>query len=152
MRPKFTDIPWQQERSWLGYGGLFPFFGGVALLLITDDPAWSAIALDSLRYYAAVIASFLGAVHWGVLTTDVNRRTAHLRWGVLPALIAWVLLLIPSNLALLGFALLFAAILLVDWRILPLLDSDYRRLRLHLSFLVIVALLIAAFSATQVKA
>ena len=139
---------WRKERAALGYAGLAPFVGGVAMLLTNNDVAQAVIVEDALRYYAAVIASFLGAVHWGVAANDPNRRRKRLRWGVMPSLAAWVLLLLPTPMAFYGFALLFAAILFVDRHLLPLPDTHYRRLRLHLSAIVIVMLLITALAST----
>jgi hypothetical protein len=140
-----ATLDWQRERAWLGYAGLLPFLVGVALLVGGRDAASMALAADLVRYYAAVIASFLGAVHWGVMTdARDSRRRARLRWGVTPALIAWLLLLLPTAPAFLGFALLFALILGVDRHLLPILDDRYRRLRLRLSAVVIACLLVAA--------
>jgi hypothetical protein len=65
-------------------------------------------------------------------------------WGVTPALLAWTLLSLPLDIAFAGFTCLFAVILVVDCYLLPLLDEDYRRLRLRLSALVIACLLVAA--------
>lgn len=138
------DTPWRRERAWLGYAGLFPFVAALAALATTSDPATQALAVDVLRFYAAVIASFLGAVHWGVAVVDPAMRRARLRWGVTPALIAWTLLLIPTVPALVGFVALFAAVLYVDWRLLPLPDEQYRLLRAQLSTGVILILAVAA--------
>jgi hypothetical protein len=136
---------YQRERYLLGFAGLVPFVAGVAALLLSDDPRAIDVATRSLTVYAAVIASFLGAVHWGIAAeVDDARRRAHLRWGVTPALAAWVLLLLPAPAALLGFALLFGMILAVDHMVLPALDDDYRRLRLQLTVVVVVLLLAAA--------
>jgi hypothetical protein len=138
------DGRWLQERSWLGYAGLLPFLGATAILAVGADARASQLAVDVMRYYAAVIASFLGAVHWGVAMTSAGGRRARLRWGVMPALLAWALLLVPPDAALVGFALLFAAILVVDVRLLPLLDEHYRQLRVRLSTVVIATLLLTA--------
>ncbi len=136
---------WQQERGWLGYAGLLPFIGGLAILLSSDSAALTQLATDALRHYAAVIASFLGAVHWGVAhEVPQRRRQAHLRWGVIPALAAWGLLSLPTAVGLAGFAALFALISLVDQRLLPVLDQRYRQLRLQLSAVVIAVLGAAA--------
>jgi hypothetical protein len=137
---------WQAERRWLGYAGLVPFVICAAVLLSADDPAWREVATDTLCHYAAVIASFLGAVHWGMAAQRNDGFTrARLRWGVTPALIAWVLLAVtPANVALLGFASLFVLILIVDRFLLPVLDDTYRRLRVQLSVIVVVSLLLAA--------
>lgn len=139
---------WRRERHWLGYAGLIPFLAGLGGILFADRPAWEAAAYDAMRHYAAVIASFLGAVHWGIAAgSDDDLRTARLRWGVTPALIAWVLLALPTPVALAGFAALFLLVLAVDSRLLPVPDDDYRALRLRLSPIVVIVLLIAAVAA-----
>ena len=141
---------WHSERRWLGYAGLVPFLVCVAVLAVADDPAWRGVAMDTLRHYAAVIASFLGAVHWGMAAQrDDSFTRARLRWGVTPALIALVLLAVtPDSVALLGFAFLFALILIVDRFLLPVLDDTYRQLRVQLSVVVISSLLVAALADT----
>ncbi|MCG6967340.1 MAG: DUF3429 domain-containing protein [Chromatiaceae bacterium] len=136
---------WQWERRWLGYAGLVPFLACLAVLLLTGDRHWNGIAVDTLRNYAAVIASFLGALHWALAGASPDRlQRARLRWGVVPALVGWALLALPAASSLAGFALLFAAILLVDRRLLPILDDGYRRLRLQLSVVVVPTLVAAA--------
>ncbi len=134
------------ERRWLGYAGLMPFIACTAALMFASNPAWRAVASDTLLNYAAVIASFLGAVHWGFAArTNDDFTVARLRWGVMPALIAWVLLAVaPVSLAFAGFAVLFGLILSADRYFLPVLDDAYRRLRLQLSSVVITTLAAAA--------
>jgi hypothetical protein len=51
---------------------------------------------------------------------------------------------LPAPAALLGFAALFALILWVDHRLLPVLDDDYRHMRLRLSLVVVASLTIAS--------
>jgi hypothetical protein len=137
-------LSWQSERHWLGYAGLLPFLAAVTVLVVGPS-AWHVTTLTTLTHYAAVIASFLGAVHWGVATEQSERlRRARLRWGVVPALASWVLLALPTPAALLGFAALFALILWVDHRLLPVLDDDYRHMRLRLSLVVVASLTIAS--------
>ena len=148
-----STIDWQRERAWLGYAGLVPLIAGTVMLVADRDPARVAMATDLVRFYAAVIASFLGAVHWGA-TADPRdtRRQARLRWGVTPALIAWLLLLLPAAPAFFGFAVLFTLILGVDRYLLPILDDRYRHLRLELSLVVIGALLLAGLVAPEASA
>jgi hypothetical protein len=131
----------------LGYAGLIPFLICTAALAFADDPAWRQVASDTLLNYAAVIASFLGAVHWGFAAAANDDATvARLRWGVMPALIAWVLLAVaPDSLAFAGFAVLFGLILSADRYFLPVLDDAYRQLRLQLSSVVVATLAVAAF-------
>ena len=143
MTAGIVDDSWHRERAWLGYAGLLPFLACTGILLVSSDAALTASAVDVMRSYAAVIASFLGAVHWGVTTQNDEHRRIRLRWGVMPALLAWALLLLPSGPAFLGFAALFAAILYVDLRLLPVLDVRYQQLRFHLTSVVIACVLVA---------
>ena len=138
---------WERERRWLGYAGLVPFLACLAVILAAAPQAWVGPAVDLLRHYAALIASFLGAVHWGAAAAvDDGRQRARLRWGVTPALIAWTLLALPAQYALAGFAVLFVLILAVDRYLLPVLDDSYRRLRLRLTAVVVTALAAAALA------
>lgn len=136
---------WRNERRVYGFAGLLPFLACLAVLSFSDDSRWVGVASDTLRTYAAVIASFLGAVHWGASAdADSGPGRARLRWGIMPALLAWTLLALPAAAAFAGFATLFALILVVDRHLLPVLDDSYRQLRLQLSLVVIATLLVAA--------
>lgn len=101
----------------LGLGGLLPFFLGALAACLPDAtitiagyftsmvPGDSlsaetlrALAIYSLGAYGAVILSFLGGVRWGNL---LNQSEQLQQWGpltlsVLPSLIAWPALLLPS--------------------------------------------------------
>ena len=145
------NLTWQRERDWLGYAGLLPFLAGAAAVSINAEAVPASLAADAMRYYAAVIASFLGAIHWGA-EADSRSRSARLRWGVLPALLAWGLLLVPMKLALALFGVLFLAILYVDLKLLPLLDERYRRLRVLLTAIVVGSLWLAALALPEVLA
>ena len=133
------------QRRLLGYAGLLPFFACLAVLMLTHHEAWRAQATAGMLHYAALIAAFLGAVHWGVSRQeDHGRQRARLAWGVTPALLSWLLLQLPADMALAAFALLFVLMLLVDRHLLPLLDADYRSLRLRLTAFVTGTLILAA--------
>jgi len=138
----------RQRRRFLGYAGLLPFAACLAVLLLSGDRGWLDQATDSMRNYAALIAAFLGAVHWGIPANGrQEHQTVRLVWGVTPAVVAWFVLSLSGSVALVAFAALFMLILAVDRHLLPVLDDDYRQLRLRLSTLVIVMLLVAALAA-----
>lgn len=94
---------------WLGGTGLIPFIAPVVVLWL-GWPAWREPAWAVLHSYAAVILSFVGAIHWGAALreTDTGRLWQAMGWSVIPALLAWVTLLLPHAygvaLLLLGFA------------------------------------------------
>jgi hypothetical protein len=96
----------------LGFAGLLPFIGG-ALLVAAGPPAWHEGALRALIAYAAVIVAFLGGIHWG--TSPSAERDSARVWGVVPSLLAWPMLLVPSaRWALLGLAAALVLCWLVD--------------------------------------
>lgn len=108
----------------LGVLGVLPF---LALALLTWLPEGATfgqraivpLAQWALVAYAAVILSFLGAVHWGfvLLAPSMPPRLMRqsLAWGVIPSLLGWLALLMlfvgvaPSF----AFAFLIADLLLV---------------------------------------
>lgn len=128
----------------LGYAGLLPFAGLAALVwLVPAEPAaWVAMALTT---YAALIASFLGGIHWGVAFARADARPAHLVWGVLPSLLAWPGVLMPAyaGLPLLGAVLL--ACYLVDRKLYPPANlSRWLTLRWRLSAVAALSCFVAA--------
>ena len=126
----------------LGYLGLLPFIGG-ALAIWVADAGLSARASQALLYYAAVILSFMGAVHWGLaMHADYPGRDRQLAMSVLPALVAWGSLMLPAVAAF--------PILLVSFAVLNAADRQaaiggaapawYPSLRMPLTIVVIVCL------------
>ena len=89
----------------MGFGGLIPFVL-LALAVWLADPAYRAFAGLALLGYGAVIASFLGAIHWGLVmrNTSINSLNpldspaplAVLAWGVSPSLLAWAALMLGA--------------------------------------------------------
>jgi Protein of unknown function (DUF3429) len=87
--------------AWLGYGGLAPFLGLAVLCAL--DQGHAIFWQRSLAGYGAVILSFVGALHWGFAMLspafDARGRTATYVWSVVPALVGWVALAMPSPIA-----------------------------------------------------
>jgi hypothetical protein len=93
-----------QRMAWLlGMAGLLPFFGHAYFAWLTS-PYEVAGLLKSQVQYTAVILSFLGALHWGVViaspSVEGSAAGVRLAWSVLPALYAWVASMYPPDLAL----------------------------------------------------
>jgi hypothetical protein len=85
-----------RRAHWLGYSGLLPFAACAAAIWWTEGDA-RALALDALLAYGAVILGFVGALHWLRGMDDIGTAQAgRLLFSVLPALLAWVALLIPA--------------------------------------------------------
>jgi hypothetical protein len=134
----------------LGFGGVIPFFVLFLALLPGLTPGFinrQDIALMLLAY-AAIILSFIGAVHWGVaLAMDddqvTNQSSNHYFYGIMPALIAWLVLLLPHNIAFFVMAGLVMLAYGGDALLLfKRLKSDYSILRLYLT--AAVSLLLTA--------
>jgi len=132
----------QQSAQWLGYLGLIPFLG--AGLLLTNISR--ELILTGIHSYAAIILTFIGAIHWGrAISTDTGDSQAWLIIiSITPSLVAWLSLFLQP---LYGLPTLIAAFLL-------LLAFDYkqyrdlhwfRRLRVQLTSTVCLILLFCLF-------
>jgi hypothetical protein len=115
------DIPATQRFAWLlGLAGLLPFFSHALFAWLTS-PYEVAGVLRSQAHYAAVILTFVGALHWGVTIASPSivgtPAGSRMVWSVLPATYAWIVSLFPVELSipLLTGGLLVA--LAVDWRL-----------------------------------
>lgn len=151
----------------LSLGGLVPFLAcGAGAVALQGD--WATRSLLALLGYGACILSFLGAVHWGfalggptlqpgspVQVTVVQPPgvlRARLGLGVLPALIAWVGLLVAfvglPSIALGVLAAGFAATIIAEAQAnrRSLLPPGYIWLRWVLSIVVIVVLVSVALA------
>lgn len=119
----------------LGYAGMLPFVACVlAIALLDGEPR--ALAVRALVAYGAVILSFLGAVHWGLLLRQRDAAApARLAIGVLPSLAGWIALLLPDRYALTLLVVAFGGFWLYEHRVVgtALLPSGYLDLRRHLS-------------------
>lgn len=131
----------------LGYAGLIPF-------IVFSAGTWMTLPLmenahTALMTYAAIILSFMGAIHWG-LAMSQNRSHANLQLAgsVIPALLGWLALLVPmlygyGLLALSFVVLYFADMLAGDKGLVP---SWYLPMRVKLTTVVVLCLVIAALS------
>lgn len=144
--PASSTIP--APARWLGFGGLIPF---VMLAVATlADSANAAMWSFALLAYGAVILSFVGALHWGFATLLQSHSDAYrgrlMAWSVVPALGAWMALLLPVRAGLLVVAALLTAhqladMLMVRNRELP---AWYLHLRTPLTLGAVASLVIVA--------
>ncbi len=129
----------------LGLAGLAPFVGLTALLWIvqTDLLPWLSIALAS---YAALIATFLGGIHWGLAALrPEEERGFHYVWGIAPSLVAWVALLMPPYAGLPLLALLLIACYSIDRKTYPQVGwAAWLPLRMQLTAVAALSCLIGA--------
>lgn len=138
---------------WLGALGAIPFVSiAVAVPFLESD------LVQKARYvacgYGAVILSFLGGIHWGLVLAGGDRGNVEAKdapWlvvGVLPALVGWGALMIAGSVGLLALAIAFYGMFLVDRQAARkgVAPDWYPALRRPLSIVVIVSLAFAALA------
>ena len=132
----------------LGYAGLLPFVGLAMLLWLVKSELHGMVTL-ALTTYAALIASFLGGLHWGVAFLKGDKTPLfHSVWGVTPALVAWVALLLPASAGLPLLGLLLVACYAVDHTTWPKLGlGHWLPLRRHLTLVATLSCLLGAAAA-----
>jgi Protein of unknown function (DUF3429) len=136
----------------LSLSGALPLFlcafalsSGVAVPLI-NDPALALVT------YCAIILSFLGGVRWGYalrIIDPVLQRQAFLI-SVVPAIVAWVLVLPPTLMGFIAMPMLFLLMGILDDR-LPNIGAPiwYRKLRRLMTGIVVLTLIAAVFGLTR---
>lgn len=131
--------------QYLGYGGLIPFYGCAFLVYwLNQSEFW----VYAIHVYASLILSFLGAISWGfaLSTNDMpnSQRAVLLCWGVTPAVLGWICLLLPQVARVGPLLMLFVLTLAVDtyfYRRLSL-PGFWVKMRVKLTFGAILALII----------
>lgn len=108
--PLHTDTPTSDKVpelvKQLGYGGLIPFVVLSLAAWLTNADIQAQVGL-ALLAYGASIASFLGAIHWGLAMRETNQPLlSSYVWGVIPSLMAWLALLLEPAFGLVTLAAL----------------------------------------------
>lgn len=131
----------------LGYSGLLPYIALAAALWFSGPEQQARLAL-ALVAYAALIASFLGGIHWGLaLGQGLSATDARplLVWGVVPSLLAWPALLMPPVAGLPWCAAALMLCFMVDARVWPQRGlGQWLNLRGQLSAVAILSCLVGA--------
>jgi hypothetical protein len=127
----------------LGWAGVVPF-ALFAVGSVLGIKLWSWDPTMALRGYGTCILSFMGGAQWGVLLPREGGHAPFLRYllSVLPALLAFLCLLIPSTPGMIGLVVGFLALLAYDLSTVRqgLAPRWYASLRVQLT-LAVVALL-----------
>lgn len=127
----------EQRAAWLGYLGILPFLVGVILLLNT---LYAEVALAGIKNYAAIILTFVGAIHWGRAMS--TRNPGLLSLSIAPSLIAWCSLFLAAKFALPILICSFLLLFMFDYR--EYQDNIwFQRLRAHLTISVCGLLLVS---------
>ena len=133
-----TPRPLPPGMAALGYAGVLPFVACVLGITLLEGEARD-FAVQALVAYGAVILSFLGAVHWGLLLRQPDAvASARLAICVLPSLAGWVALLLPDRYALALLVVSFGGFWLYEHRAVgpAFLPRGYLDLRRQLSLAV----------------
>ena len=156
-----NSISKQRLSQALGYAGLIPFLY-LAFALVdraqSGDPAdpWLIIFIVA---YAAVILSFVGALHWALCLQRDELGAGWLVWSVIPSLIGWAALCgavaVNDSFGLQKWMVLlliagFVAQLIADFRMRRIVTSAvwpdwFIRLRVHLTLVACASLAVLLF-------
>jgi hypothetical protein len=153
MMQTATDGARRRTATALTYAGSLPFI--IALLaLFLEMPADDAVRvflLDAAMLYAAVIASFVSGIHWGLYLDPVRADRAELNLFVssnICTLAAWTALLLPMPHApFLLLAVVFSALFVIDRSLARqgIIEDWFFALRLRISAIVVPSCLLLAF-------
>jgi hypothetical protein len=138
----------------LGYAGLIPFAACALVMLAVPEAGTRDVAGRALLGYGAVILSFLGGVHWGMVLRGASPQRAGglLAAGVVPSLVGWVALLLPFERAAAVLVAGFGLFWLYEHRVLgpAVLPQDYLALRRWLTLGVVASMGLALMAPSLV--
>ena len=130
----------------LGLAGLIPFVAAAIATLLLPEAGQRELAGRVLLGYGAVILSFLGGVHWGLVLRDRPQQPFRpLAIGVLPSLLGWGSLFLPHEQALAAQVACFGGFWLYEHRVLgaDVMTASYLGLRRWLTLVVCASLAMA---------
>lgn len=131
--------PTGKVAKFLGYAGLIPFIGLTLVLFIADEDT-AVLARFAFQAYAAIILTFIGGVHWGLIVNekDFNNVKLVMTGSIVPSLLAWFSILLPLPVGLAILLLSFLALFFYEYKFLwpTLFPPWYRRLRSILTGIV----------------
>ncbi len=142
-----ASIPLPRWAARLGYAGLIPFVALAAATWLAPQTMLPKVSF-ALLAYSASIASFLGAIHWGLaMRGPLTPQPGPFVWGVFPSLVAWVALLLPIAQGLWTVAMLLGMCLAIDRRSYPAYGlNDWLGMRLHLTLVAAMCLLASSLA------
>ncbi len=131
----------------LGALALVPFALG-ALLVWVVRPEAHPYAAAALSAYAAVVVSFLGGIHWGFAFRQPAPTPRLFTWGVVPALVACVGVVMQPYAGLVIHGVMIVVCYLVDRKVYPQQGAAaWLTLRFRLSGIASIACFVGAAGA-----
>ena len=105
----------------LAHAGLLPFMVGALLVWLFGGayPEQHVFVTFALSAYAALIISFLGGIYWGFAFREAEPDTKTFVWGITPALVAWMGVLMPAYAGLVVQGAMLVICYSVDRRLYP---------------------------------
>lgn len=129
-------VQFKRHVLWLGYLGIVPLLLATAFVIADTQ---EALAIQFVKAYAAVILTFIGAIHWG--RAMLNNNTTLLTVSVIPSLFASGCLILKPFLAIPLLAAGFIAIMMFDYRQYSDIDW-FQKMRMQLTSMVVFLLLL----------
>ena len=137
----------EKTAKLLGYAGLIPF-------IIFSIGSWFQLPFISdsiyiLTAYAAIILSFMGAIHWGIaMSRSEYQNGKYFIASVIPGLSAWLALLLPQRYAITLLMIGFIALIIYDWSVEKpqRLPGWYIPMRNRLTLVVVMCLIFTQLS------
>ena len=113
-----STVPPNATALRLGYLALLPFVLGALLVwgVRADAHAYATAALSA---YAAVVVAFLGGIHWGLAMRQQRPSSTLFTWGIVPALVACVAVVMQPYAGLVIHGVMIVACYLVDRKVYP---------------------------------
>jgi Protein of unknown function (DUF3429) len=140
-----SSVP-SRVATGLGYLAIVPFLVGAALPWLAD-PQWRPPLAQALSSYAAVVISFIGAIHWGLAFPQSRPAPRLFVWGVVPSLVAWAAVSMPPHDGLVVHALMLVACYLVDRATYPVQNvGAWLPLRLRLTIVATACCIVGAIA------
>lgn len=120
-RPRLIDAERSAPRwrliYFIAYAILLPLVL-MALALWWPGLAGHDALVSAVCSYAALFATFMAGFHWGIglryMATTAQVPSFHFIWGPVPAVLAWVTLLLPPAIGLLALTAIIALAYGVD--------------------------------------
>ena len=112
-----TALP-SPVASRLGALALLPFVLGAGLVWIVREEAHPHVTAG-LSAYAAVVVAFIGGIHWGFGFREPSPPAGLFIWGVVPAIVACIAVVMPPYAGLVVHGVMLVACYLVDRKVYP---------------------------------
>lgn len=123
----------QKHADYLGIMGLLPFLCLPTFVLLQQISLFEAQGI--FCYYAAVILSFFGGIHW-YDALNRSKSVFQIYFAMLPSIIAWMAISFSYGVFTMAvLAVSFGGILLYDFMLLHMTPA-YQRLRIILTGIV----------------